>query len=131
MRQAKNAIFRVAQIYSVAGENGLHLHVMIAPNAECWQVMRNQTATAPVPWNLHDIVCLPVARRRVTGTDRTILVPRWELVGAKRPVKFDLSRPFEAVSLAWSEEIARLFVPRADAATWHANHRNSPTWRMQ
>jgi hypothetical protein len=110
MRHANVMLYKVATIASKAGEDGLYMHLMIAPTADCWQVYRNQIRAAPSPWSIGDIVGLPVAKHRVIGGRRTVLVPRWKLVGATRPVKFDLARPYEAVSLAWNEDVAKQFV---------------------
>lgn len=108
--------FRVAQIAGQSREGDLFVHLLLARDGECWEVLRRRSAPDYPAWPLHEQIEVPMRLAITASGDRSV-VPNWELLECLNPVKFDLHTPYEAVATIWGREAAGAFFTPTAAPT--------------
>ncbi len=105
MREYKK-LFRVATVMTTGRNDDSSLYILVPQDGACWQIVGGGPGHVP----LHPKQDLEVPLQLITYPDGDKeLVPCWEKVGGREPVRFDLPQPYETVAEVWGPQIAERF----------------------
>jgi len=100
----QNKLFKVSKDEAAAGSH--RRYVLVAEDAECWEVLRDTKFVHINRWQVGDVVEVSMKLQCVIQTGDCTLIPRWETVDAVDPVKFDLAQPYQAILHTWGDQTA-------------------------
>lgn len=97
-------LFRVLR--DIGEVDGLQSYLMISKDGECWQVFRPKN-DLETPWTKGHEVITTLRVLQAVKNGHKKMSPEWEEHGCEKAFDYILRDPFETVTEAWGEEIAK------------------------